>query len=173
MIKIIKLVDTISEISGRLCAWMFFVVGFFVTFEVLMRYVFTDPTLWVDETSRVMLVWATYLASAYVLKHRNMITVEILLRNPDSLMRKLAETLAVIMLLIFSGTATYYGFQLWLKSTLAGHTTDTFLALPKWLTHAPVWLGMGLLSLQGLVELYRVWNIDITGSAENRSSGEN
>jgi hypothetical protein len=40
---------------------------------------------------------------------------------------------------------------------LAGHTTDSFLGSPKWLTHASVWIGLGLLGLQSIVELYRVW----------------
>ena len=55
------------------------------------------------------------------------------------------------------GGIIYYGFSLWLKETLAGHTTDTYLAPPKWITSAPVWVGNGLLVLQGLAQLVRVW----------------
>jgi len=161
MTRIVRIVDTISEISGRLSAWMFFAIGLFITWEVVMRYVFTAPTIWVDEVSRIMQVWATYLAAAWVLKHRQMITIEIFLKDPNSLGRKLAETLAVVMLLIFAVTAMKFGFQLWLKSTLAGHTTDSYLASPKWLTHASVWVGMALLILQAVVELYRVWVIGL------------
>ncbi len=161
MIKLVRIIDAISETAGRISAWMFFVIAFFITYEVIMRYVFTAPTIWVDEVSRVMQVWATYLGAAYVLKHRQMITIEIILKDPASLWRRLAETLAIILLLIFAVTASYFGFQLWLKSTLAGHTTDSFLGSPKWLTHASVWIGLGLVALQSIAEFYRVWFIGI------------
>ena len=150
-------VDAASEFSGKLCAWCLFAIGFFITFEVVMRYVFNSPTIWVDEISRVLQVWVVFLATAYVLKHREMITIEVALRNPDTLRRRLAETFAIVVLMVFMTVAVYYGFQIWLKATLAGHTTDTYLAPPKWLTHAPVWVGGTLLMLQGLVQLIRVW----------------
>ena len=70
------------------------------------------------------------------------------------------------MIIAFALVATKYGFDLWLKATLAGHTTDTFLASPKWLTHASIWIGFGLLVLQGLVELARVWLIGLPEKAE-------
>lgn len=37
-ICMIRLIDTISEFAGRLAAWAFFAVGFFITYEVVMRY---------------------------------------------------------------------------------------------------------------------------------------
>lgn len=156
----VRSVDALSEWSGRFSAWIFFTVGLFITYEVLMRYVFTSPTIWVDEVSRVMQVWAAYLGAAYVFKHHKMITIDVILKDPSTIRRRLAETLAIIMLLVFVLPASYFGFQLWLKSTLAGHTTDSFLGSPKWLTHASVWLGLGLLALQSLVELYRVWFVE-------------
>ncbi len=165
-----RVVDGISEFTGQLCAWSLFLVGFFVTFEVVMRYVFTAPTVWVDEISRIIQVWMVYLAAAYALKHREMVTIELILINTDTIWRRLAETFAIIMLFIFAGAACYYGFEIWLKSTLAGHTTDTYLAPPKMITHAPVWVGTALLMLQGAVELYRVWTEDLTEDGAGEGS---
>ncbi|MCP4208471.1 MAG: TRAP transporter small permease [Shimia sp.] len=167
---IIRIIDGITEFTGKLCAWTLFAVGFFITFEVLMRYVFNAPTIWVDEISRVLQVWVVYLGAAYVLKHREMVTIDVLLSNPNTVWRRLAESLAIVVLFIFAGTACYFGFQLWLKATLAGHTTDTYLAPPKMITHAPVWVGSALLILQGAAQLCRVWmeplpNDDVMGGA--------
>lgn len=152
-----RIVDGISEFTGQLSAWSLFLVGFFITFEVVMRYVFTAPTIWVDEISRIIQIWVVYLAASYVLKHREMVTIELILTNPNTIWRRLAETFAIIVLFFFAGVACYYGFEIWQKSTLAGHTTDTYLAPPKMITHAPVWVGTALLMLQGAVQLYRVW----------------
>ena len=157
----IRIIDSITEAAGRLCAWCMFLIGFFITFEVVMRYAFNAPTVWVDEISRVLQVWIVYLAAAYVLKHREMVTIELILRDPTTIWRRLAESFAIVVLFVFAGVACYFGFQIWLKATLAGHTTDTYLAPPKMITHAPVWVGSLLLMLQGLVQLYRVWTEDL------------
>lgn len=153
----IRIVDAITEFTGKLSAWCLVAIGFFITFEIVMRYVFIAPTIWVDEVSRILQIWVVFMAAAYVLKHREMVTIQIILSDPTTLRRRLAETFAIVILYIFAGTAAYYGFELWLKSTLAGHTTDTYLAPPKMITHAPVWVGCVLLMLQAIAELIRVW----------------
>lgn len=160
----VRIVDAITEFTGKLSAWSLFAVGIFITFEIVMRYVFNAPTIWVDEVCRIMQVWVVYMAAAYVLKHREMVTIEILFRDNTTLRRQLSETFAILVMFLFAATAIYFGFQLWLKSTLAGHTTDTYLAPPKMITHAPVWLGCALLMLQGMAELVRVWTGQIPES---------
>ena len=154
---LMQTIDAVSEWLGKLCAWCLFAIGFFITFEVLMRYVFNAPTIWVDEISRVLQVWVVFLATPYVLKHREMISIDVLLRDPNTLRRRLAESFSIVVLFVFISVAVYYGFELWLKATLAGHTTDTYLAPPKWFTHAPVWVGGTLLLLQAVTQLVRVW----------------
>lgn len=164
---IVRLIDAASEFTGKLCAWALFAVGLFITYEITVRsdiaraLLGTAPTIWVDEVSRIIQVWVAYLAPAYVMKHREMITIEVVLKDPASLARRLAETLGIVMLFVFAGVAAYYGFELWLKATLAGHTTDSFLAPPKWLTHAAVWVGFSLFTAQGAAELYRIWTVGI------------
>ncbi|PYF82442.1 MULTISPECIES: TRAP transporter small permease subunit [Marinomonas] len=154
---LLRCIDTVSEWTGKLCAWSLFAVGCFITYEVVMRYVFNAPTIWVDEVSRVLMVWSVYLAAAFALKHKEMVVIELVFRTPGTLGRKLSDSFALVFMFIFAVVSCFYGFELWMKSTLAGHTTDTYLALPKWFTHAPVWLGSGLLVLQGIAELIRVW----------------
>jgi len=157
----IKFIDNLSEFTGKLAAWMFFAIGLFITYEVFMRYVFVKPTIWVDEVSRITQIWATFLASAFALKYREMIVIDIAFKDPDTLGRKIVETFALLIIAFFCAVTVWYGFELWLKSTLRGHTTDTYLALPKWFTQASIWVGFGLLFLQSLAELVKIWTIGI------------
>ncbi len=160
----IKIIDHVSEAVGKFAAWMFFVVGVFITYEVFMRYVFTAPTIWVDETVRIMQIWATFLGGAFALKHRQMIVIDVAFRDPHTLSRKIVETFALLIILVFCAVATWYGFDLWLKATLKGHTTDSFLGTPKWLTHASIWIGFGLLAVQGIAEIIKVWTVGIAAT---------
>ncbi|MDJ0683858.1 MAG: TRAP transporter small permease [Alphaproteobacteria bacterium] len=156
--------DKISDLMGTVAAWMFFAVGLFVTFEVVMRYVFTAPTIWVDEVSRIFQIWATFLAGAYLLRHREMILIDVFLKDPKTLVRRIVESFSIIVIGFFCIVTVKFGFDLWLKATLAGHTTDSFLAPPKWLTHASVWVGFGLMLIQCAVELIRIWVDGVPGA---------
>jgi len=153
----VRIVDALSEFTGRLAGWMFFAIGLFVTFEVFMRYVLIMPTIWVDEISRIFQVWAAYLAIAYVLKHRQHIVIDIAFRDVHTKRRLFSETFSIAVILLFSAVAVKYGFDIWLKSTLAGHTTDSYLAVPKLYIESSIWVGFGLLALQALAELVKVW----------------
>lgn len=149
--------DQVSDAIGTVAAWMFFAIGLFVAWEVLLRYAFNAPTIWVDEVSRIFQIWATLLAGAYLLRHRELILIDIFFRRRETAARKIIETISVLMIAVFCAVAAKFGFDLWLKSTLAGHTTDSFLAPPKWLTHASLWVGFGLMLIQCVVELIRIW----------------
>lgn len=157
LLVITNLVDGVSELLGIVAGWMFFAVGLFVAYEVFMRYALTSPTVWVDEIARIFQVWGTFAATAYVLKHRQHIIIDLTFRNVHSLQRRIVETFSLLVIVMFGCVAAKYGWDIWLKSTLAGHTTDSYLAVPKTFTQSAIWVGFGLLALQAIVEIFKVW----------------
>ncbi len=162
----IKTIDAISEFFGKLSAWLFFFIGIIVTYEVAARYIFDSPTIWVDEVSSITQIWATYIGIAYALKHKDMIVIDIAFKDHNSLIRKILETFSLSVIIVFSLITVYYGYQIWLDSTLKGHRTDTFLSLPKWFTQASIWVGFLILFFQAVVEIIKVWTIGISQNEE-------
>lgn len=156
----VRIIDALAEISGKLAAWMFFTIGLIVTFEVFMRYVLTAPTIWVDEVSRILQVWAAYLSIAYVLKHKSHIIIDITFRDPQSFGRKIVDSFALGVVIFFCSVAVKYGVDVWWKSTAAGHTTDSYLAVPKVYIQSAIWVGFGLMVLQSLAEMIKIWTWD-------------
>jgi len=55
-----------------------------VSIEVVMRYFFHKPQIWVVEISEYVLVWSTFLGAAWVLKDEGHIKVDILYQNLSS-----------------------------------------------------------------------------------------
>ena len=157
MRAIVSVIDAISEFVGKISAWALLLVGFVVCYEVIMRYIFRSPTSWVNEISLLTQVFVVFFASAFVLKHREMVTIELALNNPNSVLRKIAESFAFVILFCMTLPAIWFGFEIWVRAVESGHTTDTVLGIPKWVTEAAVWGGFSLLTLQGLAELWRIW----------------
>ncbi len=122
-----------------------------------MRHGFTLPTIWVDEVARIFQIWGTLIAAAYVLSEREHVVIDVAFKTQGSLSRKLADTFAMLVIIAVSAVVCWYGFELWLKAFRMGHTTDSFLAPPKWLTHGSLWVGFGLLFLQACAEIAKTW----------------
>ena len=167
MSSFVTVMDGLSELTGRIAGWTFFFVGLFICYEVFMRYVLTQPTVWVDEISRIAQVWGAYLAISYVLKHRDHVVIDIAFRDTRSLSRRIVETFSLLVIIFFCACAAKLGWDIWMKSTLAGHTTDSYLAVPKVYTEASIWVSFGLISLQALAEIIKVWTVGLAPSASD------
>ncbi len=172
MVRIlVRLIDAISEFSGRLAAWAFVAVGFFITYEIVMRYVFIRPTIWVDEVSRITQIWAAYLAAGFALKHREMIVIDVAFRKEGTLLRRLVDSFALLVIAAFCVVTVWYGVQIWWASTIRGHTTDSYLAVPKWFTQASIWVGFGLLGLQTVAEMVKIWRAPASPRGDSAAQG--
>ena len=156
----VRVMDTISELAGKIAAWMFFAIGLFVCFEVFMRYVLIAPTIWVDEVSRIFQVWAAFLAISYVLKHKSHIIIDVTFRDMGSFRRRIVDTFAMGVVIFFCLVAVKCGLDIWWKSTTAGHTTDSYLAVPKAFIQSAIWVGFGLMALQSIAEIIKIWTWD-------------
>ncbi len=149
-------IDRIGGFCGRLAAASFLVVGAMITYEVVMRYLFVAPTIWAEELSRFVQIWATYLAAAYVLKHRELISITLLVERLDPARRRWLEAFSLVWIIAFSAVAVVYGLQILVDSIVQGRATSTMLALPKWTTESAVPIGFALLALQATAELLRL-----------------
>jgi C4-dicarboxylate transporter DctQ subunit len=159
-------IDKISDFCGRLSAWLFFMIGGIIVFEVVARYVFLAPTVWGEEMSRFLQIWATYLAAAYVLHNRQLIAIDIVVDRMPASMRVVCETAALLVIGLFSIVAFWYGLETVIDSIRVGRATSTMLAVPKWMTEIAIPVGFGLMVLQTVAEIVRT----LTGTTKFTSS---
>lgn len=149
-------VDRLSEFCGRVSAVIFFVIGGMITYEVTARYVFNAPTIWVEELSRFVQVWATYLGAAYVLRHRHLIAIDLVTGRLGPGGRRVSEAVGLLFIAGFCVVSIVYGVGIVVESVRLGRATATMLSVPQWMTESAIPLGMGLLLLQCVAELVRL-----------------
>lgn len=154
--QVISIIDKVTELAAILAAWMLFAIGGMVTYEVVMRKVFNSPTIWVDEIARFLLVWAIYLASAHILKARQLITVELFTSALSPGKLRILEYIMLLVIGCFSFIAFYFGTEVVLESIEMGRKTSTMLGVPKYYTESAVPVGFGLLFIQTIVEAVKL-----------------
>ncbi len=164
----LKTIDRISDACGVLAAGLFFVIGGMISYEVVARYVFNAPTIWSEEMSRFAQIWATYLAAAYVLRHRGLIAITVLTERLGARGQRAAEAFSLLAILVFASVTIVYGAGIARESWEIGRATSTMLAVPKWMTESAIPVGVGLLAAQALVELIR---LAVSGSTSATGAG--
>ena len=151
-----RLIDRLSAFLGQIAAWLSFLTGAMITYEVTARYLFNAPTIWAAELSQLALIWATFLATALLLHRRQHIRITMILVHLSPQGRRWAEMVSLLFIAGFAAQVTWYGWEIAYDSLLRGRSTGTMLNIPNWYSEIVIPLGFGLLTLQALVEFLRL-----------------
>ncbi|MCZ4352665.1 TRAP transporter small permease [Roseovarius aestuarii] len=150
---ILKACDWLVLTIGKIGAWTFFLIGMIVAYEVVARYVFNSPTHWVEEISRLGMVWGTFLLMATCLNRRQLITITIL---PDSLgaKAKFVQELATFALVgVLAAVIAWYGFESMMQTISVNRRTNSTMSLPYWAFYLPIIIGFALFFIQATADL--------------------
>ena len=139
-----------------------FVVAFIVAimfYEVVMRYVFERPTLWVNEMSLWFAGGVYLLSGLYVMQQRGHIRIFILYDMVPRGWQRLFDTISVVLICIFAAAIVYGGFnEAWTKM-LRWETFGTAWDPPIPATMKPlVLITVVLIALQSVTNLIADWN---------------
>ncbi|NRA21351.1 MAG: TRAP transporter small permease [Oceanospirillaceae bacterium] len=148
-------IDSFNKYTALFAAYLFFSIGLIIAYEVVARYLFNMPTIWVEEVSRVLQLWGCYLSMGWMLKQRKMIRINVLLQRLSARPAKLAELLTIVIIGVFSVITIYYASIITLDSIAIDRHTSSMLGLPAWLFDASIVVGFVLLLVQCLVEFIR------------------
>ena len=124
-----------------------------LSYEVIARYFFTNPTRWAAELSQLCLIWGCLLAMAWVLSLRRHITVNAVTKLLPPKAQTICVALSLIILITFSVVVVVYGWEIFFDSFNRGRTTGSLLNLPTWIAELSVPVGFALLTAQALEEL--------------------
>ena len=147
--------DKIVKYSGYLASALFIAIGFIVSYEVIMRYLFNSPTIWVNEVSRFLQIWATYLALTYSFHKQDFIRITVIYDRLNETGKKILDFISFIFIIIFSCFVVYYGWLIAYDSLKVGRTSSTILDVPSFLTELAIPLCFAFLVIRVILESIR------------------
>ena len=145
--------NKLVKYSGYLASALFIAIGFIVSYEVIMRYLFNSPTIWVNEVSRFLQIWATYLALTYSFHKQDFIRITVIYDRLNENGKKVLDFISFIFILIFSSFVVYYGWLIAYDSLKVGRTSSTILDVPSFLTELAIPLCFAFLVLRVILEV--------------------
>lgn len=127
---------------------LFFIAGLLLMFyEVIMRYIFNDPTSWINETASIIVVWGILFGLSVALRDNHHIAVDIFYTLLPRKIQKAVDIFANIVGIGFCIFLAYYGAELVLHNFESGQVTMD--------TRTPYWIYYLVLPISGLMFLIR------------------
>ena len=149
-----EIYNKIIKYSGYLASALFVSIGFIISYEVIMIYIFNSPTVWVNEISRFLQIWATYLALTYTFHKKEFIRITVLYDKLNEKGKKILDFISDIFILTFSLFVLYFGLLIAYDSFKVGRTSSTILDVPSFLTEFAIPLCFGFLVIRVIVEIF-------------------
>ncbi|WP_332826317.1 TRAP transporter small permease subunit [Ramlibacter sp.] len=101
------MIDRINDAVGRFVA-LLIVVSILVTmYEVVMRYVFNSPTIWVNESVQILFGFYFLLGGGYTLLHDGHVRVDVLLHGLKPRGRRYANILSLVIVMFYLSVLLY------------------------------------------------------------------
>ena len=151
-----EIYNKIVKYSGYLASALFIAIGFIISYEVIMRYLFNSPTVWVNEISRFLQIWATYLALTYSFDRKEFIRITVLYDKLNKAGKKVLDFISAIFILTFSSFVLYFGWLIAYDSLKVGRTSSTILDVPSFLTELAIPLCFAFLVIRVILEIFRL-----------------
>jgi len=154
---ILKVIDAISDWSGRSVRWLAVFLIAVMTTEVIMRYVFNHPTMWAFEISIMLGATIYALAWSYVHRHRANVRVDVIYTHLSPRVKGIIDVVGTLFLffpliVILTGASIANAWEAWVNSE---RLEQTFWYPPSGPLRTIVALGFILLALQGGANFFR------------------
>jgi TRAP-type mannitol/chloroaromatic compound transport system permease small subunit len=73
----LKVIDLISEWTGRICGWVILPLMMLVVIEVVLRYFFNHPTIWNFEITVQLYAFHFMIVAAFALLHGSHVAIDV------------------------------------------------------------------------------------------------
>lgn len=153
----VQATDTVSRACGVVAILLLVSAVLVVCQMVFVRYVLGQSTIWQTEYTIYALVASTFIGSPYVLLLRGHVNVDLVPTTLRGTARKVLLAANGFLSLLFAALLAYAGWISFHEAWEGGWTTSSVWQLPLWIPLLPLPLGIGLLALQYVAELVRLF----------------
>jgi len=173
--KTIKVIDTFSEWTGNVVAWLCVPLAIVVFYEVVSRYFFDDPTIWAYDLSYMLYGALFMLGAAFALRRGAHIRTDMLWDKFSDTTKGKIDFYAYI-LFFFPGMILLFTTSIddaWHAFTIGELSEQTPWRPYLWPIKSVVPLTSLLLLIQGVSEILKSWYRMRTGREfEHKIGGE-
>lgn len=154
-------IDYISLGISRVGMFLVAVIVAIMFYEVVMRYFFEKPTLWVNEMSLWIGGFVYLLASLYVLQQRGHIRITLLYDAVPRSVQRIFDVISTVCIVIFAAMTIHGGYREAVAKYERWETFGTAWDPPIPATMKPaIMIVSALIIAQAISNLIRDWRLE-------------
>ena len=157
MKTIVRVIDSISEGTGKIIHWACVALIVLMCFEVTARYVFNSPTIWSFELGRMLGVTIAFMGWAYTHRHHGHVRIDVFYTRLSARGKAITDIIGALLfffplLFLLTYTATkQVEFSWFIHETLM----ESYWYPPALPIRIVVLLGIFLFTIQGAAQFTR------------------
>ena len=156
MDRFIRTVRVLSQLCGFIAAALIACGVLVVCHMVFVRYVLNRNTIWQTDFVTYSLIAATFVGSPYVLLMRGHVNVDVLPHYLGPRARYWLALFSAALALAFCVVITVLTSLFWREAWENRWVSDTMWRARLWIPYASMPIGLGILTLQYVAELYNL-----------------
>lgn len=153
--RALHFMDRLNHWIGRVTSYLVIVMIVTIMYEVIARYFFNAPTLWVTELNIYVLCAYILLAGGAILANNGHVRVDLFWSTLSVRRKALADIVTSFLLFSFCAALVWKGWEMSYRSLMNASTSAEAMGWPLFPSQVMVPLGGLLLGLQGLAKLWR------------------
>lgn len=153
--RLLDWIDRASTAVGKIASFAIWFGMIFVCYEVVMRYAFNSPTVWVQGYMQRLFGAYFILVGAFALVQRGHVRVDLLLTNASPRRAAFLDVINYTALLIWMVALTFEAWLFFHDSWRFNERDETALGYTLWPIKLALLFGVIMMGLQGLAELLR------------------
>jgi len=156
-----QLIEAVTERVGSTVYLVPFCIMLLITFEVVLRYVFNSPTIWIWPINGQLIGLAILFAGGYALLHGRHIRIELLHKRFGSRLKSVSNVLTLFFFLLFVGVLLWQGYEMAEISFTNREQLTGVFRMPIYPLKMVIPLAVLLFLLQGVASFFlRKGNIE-------------
>lgn len=156
MTHYVRIVSAVSRVAGAVAVLLLASSVVVICHMVFVRTMLGHSTIWQTDYAVYSVVAATFIGSPYVLLLKGHVRVDLLPLALSGRKRLALETFNGVLSLVFCALLAWSGWAYFHDAWAEGWTTSSIWRLPLWIPLLPLPLGIGLLCLQYVAELWKL-----------------
>ena len=151
-VNVLSIAENVNHWAGQLTLYLVFLLPAVMLYEVILRYVFNSPTIWVFETSNFIFGAIIILGGGYLLLHKGHVSVDIIYSRLSVRARAILDLCTSPLYFLFVGVLMWQGIDMFWTSMMRWENSPSVWSPPLWPVKLLIPIGCGLMLLQLLVK---------------------
>lgn len=130
MNKVINKFKDLNHLLGAISGGLILLASIFISYEVIMRYVFGNAPNWTNDVTRYFLLAIAFVPAAFALIEKAHINVDVLSSRAHGKVKLFLNILSYVVIFIFSSVVVWQTYPSLIRSIQGGWRTQGTFTIP-------------------------------------------